>query len=266
MVWVWQPVVKVHFIETGSHNKSAVVLIHGLGATGESWYFQLKAAAEAGFRVIAPDLPGFGRSKYSGRFWDIKTISKELVSFLSGAGLREYFLAGISLGGAVALQAALDFPERVRGLMLINTFACLKPHSLSEWVYFTRRGILAFLRSPAVQAKMVADRVFPHPDQHIYRQMLVENINKANPRVYRQAMIALAKFDVRNRLAELNKPVWVVSGAADTTIPLMAQYDLVRRIPNARHYCVSEAGHAVNIDRPEEFNRILLKFLSESGL
>ena len=256
----------MHFIEAGSQNKNAVVLIHGLGATGGSWQFQLQEAADAGYRVIAPDLPGFGCSKYAGRSWQIKTISKELITFLSSAGMCDFYLAGISLGGAVALQTVLDFPEKVRGLMLINTFACLKPQSMSEWLYFARRGILAFLRDPAVQAQLVADRVFPNPDQHFYRKILVENIKNTNPRVYRQAMIALAKFDVRYRLAELNLPVWVVSGDLDTTIPLKAQYDLVRRIPGARHICVPEAGHAVNIDLPEEFNRILLKFLSESGL
>jgi pimeloyl-ACP methyl ester carboxylesterase len=177
-------------------------------------------------------------------------------------GISRFFIAGISMGGAAALHLAYTYPHRVQGLILLNTFASLKPGSLSEWRYFFRRGWRAFLRKPADQARLVAERVFPAPDQSVYRDLLVESIRSADPKVYRQAMLALARFNFTRRLAKIQTPTLVISGEEDTTIPLKNQRELAKRIPGTDHIVIPNAGHAVIADQPQLVNQNIIRFIN----
>ena len=111
------------------------------------------------------------------------------------------------------------------------------------------------------QARAVAQRLFPHPEQELLRKELISQILQADPSGYRSTLLALARFNVSDRLSEINRPTLVISGEADTTVPMENQLQLVSGIPNASHRIIPEAGHAVIVEKPEIFNQILLEFL-----
>jgi pimeloyl-ACP methyl ester carboxylesterase len=90
--------------------------------------------------------------------------------------------------------------------------------------------------------------------------MLAESIKQADQRVYRRAMLALARFDGRRLASKITNPVMVVSGERDTTVPLYLQRRLVNLLPNCAHVIIKEAGHALPVDQPEIFNQIMLDF------
>ncbi len=251
----------ISFIEINAHSQSAVVLLHGLGTTGASWQLQFEALTTLGYRVIAPDLPGFGGSVFAGQRWSIRESARQLVEFLDLLGLSRVCLAGISMGGVIALQLALDYPTRVEKLALVNAFATLRPDRLSGWSYLLKRFMVANLRGAAQQAELVANRVFPGPEQEPLRRIVIEQIRETDPRVYRAAMLGLGLFDVRRRLKTLVTPTLVISGMDDTTVPLKNQAVLAARIPGAKHVQIASAGHGVIIDQPEEFNAALAGFL-----
>lgn len=253
----------LNFIDSNPEGDPCLLLLHGLGANAESWYFQLNGLSPRGYRLIAPDLPGFGRSPFAGKRWDLNRAVGQVVELMDQLGVVQFIPVGISMGGAAALLLAHRFPRRVEGLILINTFSSLAPGSLSEWVYFLRRGWRAFLRSPADQAWIVAERVFPAPDQAAYREMLVESIRSADPKVYRQAMVSLARFNFNRRLAAICAPTLVISGAKDTTIPLDKQHELAKKIPGAEHVVIPDAGHAVIADQPAMLNEQISRFLEK---
>jgi len=244
-----------------SENLRTILLLHGLGVYGESWGYQVQALADAGYKVIAPDLPGFGMEPPVAKRWSIQTSAKAMAERMSQAGVSEMVVCGLSMGGTVALQMALDYPTKVAGIVLINTFAALRPANLSEVVYFIRRGARAYLIDPAHQAQLVADTVFPHPDQAEWRERLVESICAANPKIYRQAMLALARFNVVRKLEKLNLPVMVISGKQDTTIPPQVQHRMAVSIPGAEWHEIDQAGHGVIIDQKETVNRLLIDFM-----
>lgn len=255
----------LHFIDPNPEGSPILLLLHGLGATAESWHFQLSELCARGYRLIAPDLPGFGRSPLAGRRWNLNQAVEQLIDLMDQLGIGRFIAAGISMGGTVALQMAYRYPRQVKGLILINTFSSLTPGSLSEWGYFLRRGWRAFLRTPADQAWIVAERVFPGPDQAAYREMLVESIRRADPIIYRQAMLALARFNFTRKLPAIKAPTLVISGAEDTTIPLKNQRELANKIPYAEHVVVPKAGHAVIADQPALFNLHVSRFLEKIG-
>ena len=133
---------------------------------------------------------------------------------------------------------------------------------MSSWLYFAFRFILVHTLGHTAQARTVARRIFPHPEQEVLRAALVSQILEADPRGYRAVMRALARFNVRDRLSEISSPTMIISGSADSTVPLPVQEQLVVGIPGARQAVIHGAGHAVIAEKPDKFNLLLLDFLT----
>lgn len=239
-----------------------VLLLHGLGVYGESWWHQIQMLKQYGFNPIAPDLPGFGSTPCLTERWTVRRAAASVITGLDDRSVGQTVVCGLSMGGAVALQLAIDYPDRVSGLILINTFSALRPASVSEAVYFLRRGVKAYLRSPGDQAELVADRVFPSEEHAEWRRRLIDSIRASDPKVYKQAMIALARFDANQHLTEINTPVLVITGACDTTIPPNVQKRMAQKIPHADYQVIDGAGHGVIIDHYQEVNRLILNFVN----
>lgn len=252
----------LHILDPNPGGNPVVLLLHGLGATGASWTLQLPALVEAGFRPLAPDAPGFGDSPYDGQGWSVRRADAQMAELLNDLETGPAHIVGLSMGGVIAQQFVRDFPRLTKKLVLVSTFSALRPDTLSGWFYFLRRTLaVTFLGLPA-QARMVARRVFPAPDQADLRDLLVATISRADPRAYRLAMRSLGMFDSRKWLHQITVPTLVITGADDTTASPARQKELVDGISGARQVIVAKAGHAVNVDRAEEFNCLMLGFLS----
>lgn len=258
----FSPACKIHYLDENSDSPRTVLLLHGLGANSQSWLMQTQALRQAGYHIIAPDTPGFGQSTYPGGRASIASFVQPISSLIKSAGLQNLTIVGISMGGVLALQLALEHPKWVSRLVLVNTFAHLNVTSPRVMPYFLLRFALVHTLGIPTQAKAVAGRIFPYPDQEILRQGLIEQVLQADPRAYRAAMRALGRFDARNRLHEIHLPTLVVTGRRDTTVPIEAQTFLAQGIANAKHVFIEEAGHGVTVEKPEQFNQILVEFLS----
>lgn len=254
----------MRYLDPGDPGNPGVLLLHGLGADGTSWALQLDALISAGLRPIAPDLPGFGQSAYDGRGWSLQRMAALLAELVTGLDAAPVHLVGLSMGGVVAQQFAIDHPQHVRKLVLVSTFSVLRPRNFSQWLYFIQRFVVVHGLGLEQQARLVAKRVFPNPEQAELRRMAEEQIASADPRAYRAAMRCLGLFDSRKRLAEINIPTLVITGADDSTVPVTAQTRLAQAIPSAQQVIIPNAGHAVAIDQAEIFNRHLLKFIGQS--
>ncbi len=257
----------IHFLEfhperTTPEGKPTVLLLHGLGATGESWMLQIPPLLEAGYPVLAPDARGFGKSTYPGKA-NIALMAADMAALLSTLHIHAVIVVGISMGGAIALQFALDHPDKIVKLALTNTFARLQPQSWRIWLYFAMRMVLVHTLGLPSQARFVAQRIFPLPEQTALRDALIAQICQADPRGYRATMRAIARFNVLPRLGEIKAPTLVVTAEDDRTVPVINQAPLAAGIPNARQVLIPGTGHGVIAEKPEIFNEILLGFLSE---
>jgi pimeloyl-ACP methyl ester carboxylesterase len=255
------PSCRIHYTDENSDSANVVVLLHGLGANSNSWPFQIPVLHQAGFRTIAPDAPGFGKSTYAGGRASVAQFAGPIESLLEHLGLPRINLVGISMGGVLSLQIALDHPEWVKRLVLVNTFAHLNTTGLRLLPYYLMRFILVHTLGLPTQAKRVAKHIFPLPEQEVLRQGLIEQVIQSDPQAYRAAMRTLARFDVRSRLGEIHCPTLVISGDRDTTVPIETQRYLAQNIANAKHSLIPDAGHGVTVERPELFNPILVEFL-----
>ena len=186
-----------------------------------------------------------------------------MAEFLQKMNVVPSHVVGISMGGTIAQQLTLDFPQWVRKLVLVNTFSLLRPKRLSGWFYFLQRFILVHSLGLPTQAKFVSRRIFPQEDQQVLRDLLIDQISKTDPRAYRAAMRSLGLFNSSKRLSEIMIPTLVVTSEWDTTVPLESQRLLAERINGAQQVVIPGAGHAVSVDQPEQFNKVLLDFLRD---
>jgi pimeloyl-ACP methyl ester carboxylesterase len=254
----------LHYLDPYPSEQPAVVLLHGLGADSSSWVLQFEPLIGAGFRPIAPDITGFGASPYDGKGWSVDQAAKRIADLLAQLNAVPAHVVGLSMGGVIAQQMALDFPRLARQLVLVSTFSYLRPDSLRGWLYFARRAILILTRGVRAQARMVAWDLFPDPAQEPIREILIEQICRSDPRVYRKAMRALGRYNSSRRLHEIQVPTLVVTGGRDTTVSSRNQERLAQLIPGAEQVIIPDAGHAVTVDQADIFNRTLLDFLQRS--
>ena len=241
--------------------KPAVLLLHGLGTDGTSWGYQVPALLEKRMRPIILDIPGFGKSPFTKRNWNIAKAAAEIAGLIRDKLIGPLNVVGISMGGTIALQIALDYPQTVERLVLVNTFAALRPTRLKDLAYLASRFMRANLLGVEAQAEMVAWRIFPEADQESLRKILIESILQSDPAVYRAAMRSLGLFDVKKRLKHIKTPTLVITGTLDSMVPPPVQAVLAQNIRGARQVLIQGGRHAVIADHPEQFNRALLEFL-----
>jgi len=254
--------IKIYF---ECHNPSdcigpGVLFLHGLGSCSEDWGLQIPIVSERHW-VLALDLPGHGRSSQPAGWPSIEDIAHQIASVVKEQAELPVHVVGLSLGGAVAMQLALDYPEAVRSLTLVNTFAKLHSGSSGFFRKLVRIAYVALGQMDQV-GQWVAAGIFPEPDQELLRQAAAERI-ASNPRgAYLRAIWAATRFDIRDRLHEINAPTLVVAGELDQTVSMEAKVELAGNIPGAQLFVIPDSGHATPLDAVEEFNRTLLEFLS----
>ena len=237
----------------------SVTFLHGLGSCGEDWILQLPVVT-GDYAVLTVDLPGHGRSSIRPTWPCISYFADEVADLVQTLGLGPTHVVGLSLGGAVAMQLALDYPEAVRSLTLVNTFAKLHSGSSGFFRKLVRMAYVLLGQMDQV-GQWVASGLFPEPDQELLRQAAAERIASNPSGAYLRAIWAATRFDIRDRLNEINAPTLVVAGELDQTVSMETKKELASNITGAQMVVIPDSGHATPLDAAEEFNRTMLEFL-----
>ncbi len=234
-----------------------VVLVHGLGTDRRIWLYQVPAFC-ARLPTILVDLRGHGRSSAPRREWTVAEMARDVVHLLRYLGAERAHLVGLSLGGMVAQQFALDYPYATASLVLADT-VCGIPAAAEEMARESLRFIEAHSMAEVAKTRITA--AFTDAVDPVMRGHLIEAVALNDKEAYERAARAAFGFSVCERLEEINAPTLVVVGQGDRTFPLASMEDLAARIRGARLVRIPGAGHISNMERPQEFNRAVLEFL-----
>lgn len=229
---------RLHYVEGGVG--APLILIHGLGASSRWWFPVLPELTAESFRVVAPDLPGFGRSPGPAR--SIPEAARAVIDLADRLGLGRFFLCGHSMGGAVALQIAADYGRRVRRMVLIAS-----------------AGI------PGVgPARVIGRLVQPWSwcPPRFYRT-LIGDVIRAGPRNLFPAMAELRRYDVRPQLKRVRSSTLVIWGEKDSLTPLAHGERIVSGLPDARLEVIAGARHLPMVREPDLTSRLMVKFMKE---
>ncbi|MBK3576740.1 alpha/beta fold hydrolase [Streptomyces sp. MBT65] len=240
-----------------------LVLIHGHPFDHTMWTPQIEAFSPAR-RVLAPDLRGYGRSPSTPAVTRFSDFAADLEALLDEAGVETFVLAGLSMGGQIAMECYGRFPGRVRGLVLADTFPAADTPEAARTRNTTadrllREGMGGY--ADEVLERMVAPYADPEVKAHVHRMMTTTDPTGAAAALRARAQ----RPDYRDLLTRVSVPALVVVGADDTYTPVADAEAMHAVLPDSTLRVIEGAAHLPNLERPEEFNGILGEFLAHVG-
>src|SRR3954447_2349265 len=254
-----------------------VLFVHGLGGSWQNWLENLVQTAEAGYRAIAVDLPGFGHSEMLEEKVSISGYGRWIDALLGEMGVEEPVrLVGNSMGGFIGCEVAIRFPQRVERLFLVSAAGISVEHERNEPVlgvlYRTENIAKLVTTKIALRSDELARRpglrrallhfVAAHPDK-LSGPLVAEQVRGAGTPGFLPALDALTDYPIRERLPEIACPTLIVWGREDRLVPVRDADVFEELIPDARKVVFDDTGHVAMLERPDRFNRLLLDFLTE---
>ncbi|AGC49242.1 alpha/beta fold family hydrolase [Myxococcus stipitatus DSM 14675] len=249
--------VSLHYEEAGQG--IPVLLLHGLGSSGGDWEWVIPRLAN-GYRLIVPDARGHGRSSKPPGAYGVPLFARDIAGLCDALGLTRVHVVGLSMGGMMGFQLALDRPDLVRSLVIVNSGPEVVARTLKRKFEFTVRRVLLRLLGPKGLAKMLAPRLFPKPEQAALRERVLTGISANDPDAYRRATLGLLGWSVMARLPDIRCPVLAVHSERDYT-PLSAKQAYVDLLPHARLHVLTDSGHAAPLDQPGPLTDAVEDFL-----
>ncbi|MQA05431.1 MAG: alpha/beta fold hydrolase [Streptosporangiales bacterium] len=222
-----------------------VVLLHGMGLSRRMWRAQLEALADR-YELVAPDLPGHGQAPGPFRIDTAVGVVRELLAEAPA------YLVGVSLGGTVAVRAALAEPAKVEGLLLSGT-----PARMSKRLLLAQRAITAVL--PPANLAATGLRIVRPADRRDADNYLAD-VLAAGRETQSDAMRELGRVDLTPRLGEITARTLVCCGSEDDT-NLASVRALSAAVPGAELRIVEGGGHLWNLQQPDLCTRIIADFV-----
>lgn len=240
-----------------------IVFLHPWTTNGYIWYFQIFPFARNN-RVIVVDHRGHGRSDKPQSGYSIQEHARDVAAVMDAAAIDKAVLVGNSIGGMIAMQAALDNPDRVAGLLILSSGTGLgenMPKEAGEAFKKDFEGTFGALLEGAVSAKSRRER------PEILEVMKSHFTVPANfPRhVFDSSMAdpnGVFNWNIKSKLSTIRKPTLVIAGEEDKATPVEANKFLADNIPGAKLSVVKDVGHFHQLEKPLEFNAALTEFVA----
>jgi len=243
---------------------SPVLLLHGVGGSHEMWLPIVPDLARS-HRVIAADHRGHGASDKPRGSYAISLFCLDWLALMDALKVDRAHLVGLSMGGAIAMRLAVEHPERVSSLVLVDTWAF--PHP--EFLALLRRrlerlalGDLAAYADEAIPQVYSPAFIAANPEAMAQYRGRVAKLNSDSVRA---AVDACITHDMRGRQAEIKAPTLVVVGSEDCLTPPYHSEYLARTIPRARLVVIQGSGHIPHLERPREFLKVVGDFTTSSS-
>jgi len=231
-------------------DRPPLVLVHGAGGSYMHWPAELRRLA--GSTVYSLDLPGHGGSPGPGRD-TISGYAEVVREFAAALDLPPFVLAGHSMGGAIAQEFALTYPDRLAGIILVGSGARLR---------VAQQILDGILVDPEATAVMVAQWSYAGEADPAALDLYVRRLRDVDPRVTHGDFLACNRFDRMADSARISLPTLVLCGEQDRMTPCKYSQYLADQIPGARLALIGGAGHMVMLEKPLEVTRKVARFMS----
>jgi len=226
-----------------SIDSPAAICLHGSGADSIVWSYQVSRLSKQ-YRIIAPDLPGHGQS--GGAALDsAETYARWVDRFALALQLDSFFLMGHSFGGAIVLEYARLYPEKLKGIILIATGTGFK---LSQ--------AYRELHAGGVDVESLDSTAIPESIRQGY-----EMLKKVSGPLLHADLLAAGAFDSTPWIASIKIPSLVLWGSTDFITPRELPEGLARMLPNASFQVIEGSGHVLMIEAVKTFNAAVSEFM-----
>jgi pimeloyl-ACP methyl ester carboxylesterase len=266
----------VQYVDLGEGDR-AIVFVHGLGGSWQNWLENLPAVAEAGYRAVALDLPGFGHSAMPVDDISITNFAATVDALCDHLGLSAVVLVGNSMGGFTAAEVAIRHPERVERLVLVDAAGistAINRNWLSERFgrLLTAGGnaggavpdpeLPRKLLSRPGFVQLVMGIVARHPTL-LARDLVYEQMQSGGSPGFNASLQAIIDYNYVEELSRISCPTLIVQGTDDFLVPLGDADEYAKRITRSTTLILEDTGHVPMLERPTTFNRALLEFAGQ---
>jgi pimeloyl-ACP methyl ester carboxylesterase len=264
----------VNYVDLGDGGLEPIVFVHGLGGQWQNWLENIpRAALER--RVIAMDLPGFGRSPMPRERVTISGYGRCVDALCDKLSLGRVDMVGNSMGGYIAAEVAIQVPERIDQLILVSAAGITSADIARRPIITAGRIATVMVSYGAARHRQIASRpksrhlalalVARHPSL-LKADLAYEGFFKgAGKPGFDDALRACLEYDFRDRLPEIRQPTLIVWGEKDSIIPVRDAHEFERLIPDSRKVVMQDTGHIPMAERPASFNDVMMEFLAETG-
>jgi 3-oxoadipate enol-lactonase len=240
-----------------------LLMVMGLGADHFAWALQVGPLSEH-FRVVTFDNRDVGQSSYANGPYEITDLAADTIALADALELDRFHLLGASMGGCVAQELALGWPDRVRTLTLAITYggagawgrkrgrlSAADVHHRSWEEHIDNMMLLSFSEKLYEETERIT----------LLRQQMLTNPYPQAPEGFARQAEASGRHEARERLPSLSIPVHVVGAERDYLVPVWKSRELAELVPGAKLTIIEDAAHGLNLERAEEFNAAVLDFL-----
>jgi pimeloyl-ACP methyl ester carboxylesterase len=264
----------VNYVDYGEGELEPIVFVHGLGGQWQNWLENVpRAALER--RVIALDLPGFGLTPLGRDRVTIPGYGRCVDALCEKLSLGRVDMVGNSMGGYIAAEVAIQFPERIDQLILVSAAGITSADIARRPIFVAGRIATAIVSYGAARHRQIAARpksrhmalalVARYPSL-LKADLAYEGFFKgAGKSGFDDALRACVEYDFRDRLPEIRQPTLIVWGEKDSIIPVKDANEFERLIPDSRKVVMQDTGHIPMAERPGTFNDLMMEFLAETG-
>ena len=264
---------KMHYEHAGA-GSAAVVLVHGNFASWR-WWLPLLQDPPAGYTLYAPEMRGYGDSERTADGYSVEQFAQDLNEFADALRLDRFHLVGHSLGGAVALQYALLFPDRLKSLFLVSPAPAQGMPNLT--VDFKTKYVMnlpplagtedlpSFMGNSHVN-RAILSRVLTSITPQLNHEspafsVLIEDAVRVSPETLQGIVQSLQKWNVEKQLPGLRLPVMILWGDRDPVIERRPLERMAAALTRAELIVWEGTGHAPQLEQPERFRSLLAAFL-----
>jgi pimeloyl-ACP methyl ester carboxylesterase len=264
----------VNYVDIGEGELEPIVFVHGLGGQWQNFLENIPRAAQER-RVIALDLPGFGLSPMPRDKITIPGYGRCVDALCEKLSLGRVDIVGNSMGGYVAAEVAIQFPERIDQLILVSAAGISSANVARRPILLLGLIATAIVSYGAIRLREIAVR----PKSRHFALALVARypsllradlayeafFKGAGKPGFDDALRASLEYDFRDRLPEIRQPTLIVWGEKDSVIPVADAAEFERLIPDSRKVVMRDTGHISMAERPQAFNDLMMEFLAETG-
>jgi pimeloyl-ACP methyl ester carboxylesterase len=255
--------IKIYYEEQGKGEP--LILINGLAFPMDLWFAQIRELSKD-FRVIALDNRGIGQSDKPDEEYSIAMMAADAVGLQKALGLEKSNVAGLSMGGFIAQEMALSYPDRVNRLILVATgMGGSRSQELGK--PFWEKVTAAIYGKPAEQIYRIdltlmtaPGFVEKHPD--ILDQAVQLRMKNPQPlHAFLRQSAAASVFDINSRAQNITKPTLIILGKDDPIFPIPLAEDYQKTLPEAKMIIYENCGHAILLEKPDQLSHDIREFL-----
>jgi 3-oxoadipate enol-lactonase len=254
---------KIYFDLAGPQGAPTVCFTHSLNSDGGMWVEQLVPLLAAGYRVLRLDMRGHGGSSPVDGDYTMNELAADVKGALDVLDIKKVHYIGLSIGGMIGQGFALAYPDHLLSLTLCDTQPSTPPGSAASWD--ERKDVVRKSGGLKALADGTMERWFTDEFKKVnpvrWREIR-DTISGTTPAGFLGCASAIQNFDYESRLPTIKTPTLVICGDEDPGTPPDRNQLIASKVPGGRYEGIAKARHLPNVERPDQFNRVMMSWLA----